>query len=221
MKSILRRAIVTAAACFVVISVGRAPVAYAEMAQAKAPQPESASFDRLLEESGLVLNKGDRLVDDVVPETDLYAFQKALRHRDLPVKIYYAVRPLARMKIDYEDPHSNAPDPDHIFPMVFQALIGRLAVNGSSPSRVYPQAKARELFNADWAAAALFDTEPDLNSGYRSALLVAIHKNARADAYALFVFDDPKPVKAEIDAALASLRFSNMEKYVQDSASRR
>jgi hypothetical protein len=211
MSSILRRTLVCIVAGLALSTGGRAFAAQAEMAQAKVAQPEIATFATLLDEAGLVLEKGHQLVDDVRPETKLYAFQKAVRHRDLPLKIYYAIRPLARMKIDYEDPHSNAPDPNHIFPMVFQALVGRLARHGSSPSRVYPPEKAKALFNADWAAAALFDADPALKSDYRSALLVAIHKNARADAYTLYVFDDPKPVKAAIDDALGSLGFAAPE----------
>jgi hypothetical protein len=187
--------VVTGAFAF---AICRAEPVRAEVAQAKLLQ---TSLAKLLDEAGLILDKGDQLVDDSLPETNLYAFQKAVRHRNLPLKVYYAVRPLARMKIDYEDPHSNAPDPNHIFPMVFQALVDRLARHGASPSRFYPPRKAKALFNADWAAAALFDADPALKSGYRSALLVAIHKNARADAYSLFVFDDPKPVKAAKSAS--------------------
>lgn len=166
-------------------------------------------FSALLDEAGLVFNRSAEFVEATVPQTPLYGFEKAIQHRKLPLRIYFAVRPLARMKIDYEDPHSNAPNPDHIFPMVFQSLIGRLAKSGASPSRVYPVDKARKYFNADWAAAAMFDTEPELNSGYSSALLIAIHKSKLADAYYLFVFDDPKPLKTAIDSALGSLRFSD------------
>ncbi len=185
------------------------PSAQPTQDEAAAPALEKVQdFGALLDEAGLVLERGDDYDDVAVPQTPLYGFEKALKHRQLPLKIYFAVRPLARMKIEYEDPHSNAPNPDHIFPMVFQSLIGRLAKSGSSPSRVYRAQKAKQLFNADWAAAAMFDTEADLNSGFGSALLIAIHKSKLADAYYLFVFDDPKPLKPAIDAAIGALRFS-------------
>lgn len=175
----------------------------------RASEREVVGFSELLAEAGLTLEAGEQFVEDVPPRTPLYSFQKALRHQRLPLKVYYAVRPLSRMRIDYEDPHSNAPDPNHIFPMVFQALVGRLARPGATPSHVYPRGKAKELFNADWAAAAIFDTEPELGSGYGSALLVALHKNHRADAYILAVFDDAKAVKPAIDSALRRFRFSD------------
>ncbi|MEQ8825308.1 MAG: hypothetical protein RIC14_13140 [Filomicrobium sp.] len=171
--------------------------------------PAPTSFDAFLKEASLSLRLGDDFVEDDVPETELYGFEKAVRHRQLPMKIYFAIRPIARMQIDYEDPHSNAPEPDHVFPMVFQSLVSRLSKAGQRPSRVYPPEKAKKLFNADWAAASMFDTEAELNSGFKSGLLVAIHKSQRADAYYLFVFDDPKPLKAAIDNALGVLSFTD------------
>lgn len=53
----------------------------------------------------------------------------------------------------------------------------------------------------------MFDADPELGSRYRSGLLLAIHKNAKADAYVLFLFDEPRAIKADIDRNLTTLRF--------------
>ncbi len=168
---------------------------------------EPAAFQTLLKEAGLVLEQRRDLVEIETPTTSLYSFQKAFRHTQSALEIRYAVRPLSRMQIDYDDPHSSAPNPDHVFPMVFQAMIGRFAKHGHAPTQVYRKDKATALFNADWAAASLFDADPELTTPYTSGLLLAMHKNGIGDAYALFLFDDARASKLVIDETLNVLRF--------------
>ena len=168
---------------------------------------EPVAFQTLLAEAELVLEPRPDLEEIETPATSLYRFQKAFRHTQSALEIRYAVRPLGRMEIDYNDPHSSAPNPDHVFPMVFQAMIGRFASHGHAPSQVYPKDKAKSLFNADWAAASLFDADPELATPYASGLLLAMHKNGTGDAYALFLFDDARASKPVIDETLTVLRF--------------
>lgn len=175
------------------------------------PRPSLAQvgFDELLTEAGLSLKTSTKLEEIDAPGNPLIRFEKAFRHRAAALQVWYAVRPLARVQIKYNDPHSSAPNPDHIFPMVFQSMVGRLAKHGHTPTRAYPPAKARALFNADWAAATLFDTDAALGSPYRQGLLLALHKNGRGDAYALFLFDDGREVKPAIDDLLGHLSFES------------
>ena len=175
---------------------------------APAVAQQSLRFQTLLEEAGLILETPQELAPTDVPETPLYSFERAYRHKKKPLEIRYAVRPIARIAIDYNDPHSSAPKPDHVFPMVFQALIGQLSKRGHMPTREYGLQAAKKLFNADWAAAAIFDADPELNTNYSTALLIAIHKSHKGDAYMLFLFDDANEVKPEIDGLLTRLRFS-------------
>jgi hypothetical protein len=84
-----------------------------------------------------------------------------------------------------------------------------LSDRGHTPSREYPARQAREIFNADWAAAALFDANPHFAGDFRLALLVAVHRSQRADAYAIFLFDDQDLAKPRIDASLDALRFAD------------
>lgn len=178
---------------------------HAQMPSARA----EVSFDRLLEETGLVLKKSADFEEIRPPSSSLFAFEKAFRHKEVALEVWYAVRPIARVEIKYSDPHSSAPNPDHIFPMIFQAMVGQMATHGHSPSRVYPVDIARALFNADWAAATLFDTDPALGTDYALGLLVAIHGNGKGDGYMLFLFDDGKTAKPPIDRALGLLRFGS------------
>ena len=131
-----------------------------------------------------------------------------MRSPDGSLGIRLAIRPLKRLRIDYDDPHGSVPDPNHIFPLVFESLASRLAGGGHAPSSPYPPDQAHAKFNADWAAAAVFDTVPEFSAEHKQALLVAIHRNKVADAYLVFLFDDYANVKTTLQAAMNTLVFA-------------
>jgi hypothetical protein len=137
----------------------------------------------------------------------LFTYDKAVRNEDGYLEIRYAVRPLGRIQIDYEDPHSSAPDPNHMFPLMFQSMVTLLSDGRHSPTREYPREQARKKFNADWAAAAVFDMSARFNADHKQALVIAMHKSQLADAYSIFLFDDFEQAKQQINDNLDSLSF--------------
>jgi len=165
------------------------------------------TFEQLLAESGMMLEMPKGLEPAEIRPNRLFRYDKALVSRDSALEIRYAVRPLGRIVIDYQDPHSATPDPNHMFPVMFQSLVTLLSGGGHSPTREYPAQQARERFNADWAAAAVFDVSPELEADQKQALLLALHRNGLADAYAVFLFDDHEKAKPRIDSYLRALRF--------------
>jgi hypothetical protein len=64
------------------------------------------------------------------------------------------------------------------------------------------------MFNADWAAAAVFDVEPDFTREYAGGLMLAMHKNRIADAYVIYLFNDYQAAKSRINENLTTLVFS-------------
>ena len=149
---------------------------------------------------------------NVSPEPNsIMIYEKALRHNDAAMEIRYAIRPIARATVEYEDPHNAAPDPNHLYAMLFRTIVDGLAGGGDTPLREYPADKALEKFEADWAAAAVFDVDANFSRSYRQGLLIAIHKSNKADAYTIFLFDDYDTVKAEIKDNLSNLRFRRLQ----------
>jgi len=165
------------------------------------------TFEQLLVESGMALAIPDGLVVTEVRPNARFIYDRAYASPDGALEIRYAVRPVGRLRIDYEDPHSAVPDPNHMFPLMFQSVVTQLSDGRHSPTREYPLGQAREKFDADWAAAAVFDMDSGFATDHRQALVIAMHRNARADAYAIFLFDDYEPVKQRINDNLGSLRF--------------
>ena len=184
-------------------------------AEQSSDQPSAAAlptaapgFEELMAESGMQLKTPKGFHDVVLHANPLFMYDKAVSNEDSTLEIRYAVRPLGRIQIDYEDPHSSAPDPNHMFPVMFQSMVTLLSDGRHSPTREYPRTQATEKFNADWAAAAVFDISERFETNHKMALVIALHKNQLADAYAVFLFDDYEQAKPLLDQTLEALRFA-------------
>ena len=166
-------------------------------------------FQILLDEGKLVFTAPQGFQTLPPAANPLLPYEHAMRSEDGKLEVRYAIRPLSRVKIDYSDPHNSAPEPNHLFNMLFASLTEQLASGGDTPRREYTAQQAKELFNADWAAAAVFDVSHQFSQHYSQGLLVAIHKNSRADAYMVYLFNTYPEVKQRINTTLPSLKFSN------------
>jgi hypothetical protein len=166
------------------------------------------SFESLLVEAELLFNPPRGFEDLPAGRTPVLDYERALRSPDGNLEVRIAVRPLKRLRIDYDDPHGAVPNPNHIFPLVFESLATRLSGGRHAPSNAYPPDRAREKFNADWAAAAVFDTVGEFDTERKQGLLVAMHRNKVSDAYVVFLFDDYATVKETLNAAMKTLVFA-------------
>ena len=166
------------------------------------------SFASLLVEGELLFNPPPGFERLPPGRTAVMDYEQALRSPDGKLEIRIAVRPLKRLVIDYDDPHGAVPNPNHIFPLVFESLATRLSGGSHAPSNAYPPDRAREKFNADWAAAAVFDTVEEFQTERKQGLLVAIHRNQVSDAYLVFLFDDYATVKEIMKTAIKTLVFA-------------
>lgn len=165
-------------------------------------------FKQLIEESGLAFSPAPDFTDIKIRPNPVIHYERALQHKSGSLELRLIIRPLARISIDYNDPHNAAPEPNHLFPLLFESMITELSSSGNTPNSEYPQAQAQELFNAGWAAAAVFDVNPKFSDTYRQALLIGIHKDRQADAYTLFLFNEYAQAKPYIQSALSTLSFS-------------
>ena len=177
-----------------------------------------SSFETLLIEGELQFNPPEGFQDLPAGRTPVLDYERALRSPDGMLEIRIAVRPLKRLQIDYDDPHGATPNPNHIFPLVFESLATRLSGGRHAPSNEYPADRARAKFNADWAAAAVFDTVEDFDTAHKQGLLVAIHRNKVSDAYVVFLFDDYAAAKASLRAAMQTLMFAPVSESVKEGA---
>lgn len=107
----------------------------------------------------------------------LSPFREVSERRSLAITLSY---------FDYQ-PKPIPLAPDNPQYLTNHALIAGLSSGGNIPNSEYPQSQARELFNADWAAASVFDLNPEFSDTYSQALMIAVHKDNQADAYTVFL----------------------------------
>ena len=90
------------------------------------------AFGALLTESGIAFNCGQDYRDVALQPNEVFSYERAVRTEDDLLEIRFAIRPLSRVTIDYEDPHSAAPEPDPT------AHKRRLILEGDVPSPLDP-----------------------------------------------------------------------------------
>lgn len=165
------------------------------------------TFNQLLMESGLRMETPQHYIDIPIQANPVLPYERAIQHESGALEVRFIIRPLSRITIDYTDPHNAAPEPNHLFPLLFESITTQLSAGGDMPSSTFSASDAESNFNAQWAAASVFDVVPEFSADYRSALLIAMHKNQMADAYTLFLYNDHEQAKTLINAALSTLAF--------------
>ena len=169
-------------------------------------------FASLLTEAGLSFSMPAGFHEIAIEDDYVLPYEKRLMSDDEGLEVRYAIRPLKRIEIDYEDPHNSAPHPNDLFEMLFRTISETLAGQTYVRSHIYPADQAREKYHAGWASAAVFDVSPDVSKKYHQGLLLAIHHNDKADAYLLFLTNDLQQQKEAIKAAEKSLVFTRFDK---------
>ncbi len=176
---------------------------------AAADHAAAAMLEELTAEAGVVFQDAADFRDIEPAANPVLPYERAVRHQSEELEVRYAIRPLGRVQIEYDDPHSAAPEPNHLYPLMFTSITDRLSTGRHSPSQEYSADQAREKFNADWAAAAAFDVDPEFSADYKEGLLVALHKNNKADVYVVYLYNDYARIKTYLEGAMSALVFSD------------
>jgi hypothetical protein len=72
---------------------------------------------------------------------EVLPYQYRVVSHDGQVEIRYVVFPLDRVEIDYDDPHSSAPEPDHLFTLLFPGILTRSRVGAATSPRNTPRTR--------------------------------------------------------------------------------
>lgn len=125
------------------------------------------------------------------------------------LEVRLALRALQDAEVDYEDPHSSKPAPEHIYPLLYTAIVQEISSDPHSASGGFGENALAE-FHADWGQMSVLTPKEAFSGGYSSMMFVAVHRRAAADAYLVFLFDDYEAVKLQVQTAMTSLRFLDL-----------
>lgn len=136
-------------------------------------------------------------------------YEGKLVTEDGKLEVRLALRCLADAEVDYEDPHSSKPAPEHIYPLMYTAIVQEISTDPHAPSGGFGEAALTE-FHSDWGQMSLLTPKPEFGGDYSSMIFLAIHRRAAADAYMVLLFDDYEEVKDQVKSAMGSLSFLDM-----------
>lgn len=122
------------------------------------------------------------------------------------LEVRYAIRPIIGMDIEYRDPHSSAPEPNHIYPLLEQSVVDRIS-DGKTGSKEEFGDDALAEYNADWGAIHRLTPNSDFTPDHQELLLLCLHGNNRADVYVMFLFQDGDAASSALKSALHGLKF--------------
>lgn len=168
-------------------------------------KPESHSgFQALLDEARVVVS-----IPEGFASTERFGFcDQAFESVKQDMVMCLMLRPLSRMEIDYDDPHSSAPNPNQVFPLLFESMLNQLSDYSDQTIQAFEQEYALQHFYADWAQAASFSLKETIGLPHKDALLIALHKDHIADAYLLVSYEAPELAKKTLVSDAPVLRFS-------------
>ena len=173
---------------------------------------KNVTFQQLLTEGGLEFQAPEGFKSLPVEPAYVMPYEARYVSEDGQIEIQYAIRPLGRIEIDYDDPHNAAPLPNDLFNMLFRTLTETMARNHDVISRSYTPEDARKEYRAGWASVGVFDLSPDISKRFQQAMLIAIHQNDKADAYILILTHDLSTEKERIKKLRTTLKFKTFDK---------
>jgi hypothetical protein len=135
---------------------------------------------------------------------------------DGKLEVRIALRCLADAEVDYKDPHSSKPAPEHIYPLMYTAIVQEVSTDPHSASGGFGDNALAE-FHADWGQMSLLTPKPEFGGDYSSMIFLAVHRRAAADAYMVFLFDEYAEVKDQVKAAMGSLHFSDVPEQAEST----
>jgi len=187
------------------------PEAAGEVAPPVAPKPawtasRQTAWEELLEEARLNLDIPEGFHLEPGDDNIALPFEARLVSDDQRLEVRLSVRPLAELQLHFDDPHSAAPEPNHIFAMMFRAIVEELSPTGIGiESELSP--KALEPYGASWGALVVLDLRPEVAPGHSEAILLSLHLEDASDAYALFLPTNLKEDGPLISKAVNCLRY--------------
>lgn len=167
---------------------------------------QSWSFDALLSEMSLSYEQptGWNTAKQVYSTVES---NKVLVAPNGQAELHLILRPISLMNIDYDDPHSSAPNPNEVFPLLFDSITQRYSNHDNTRKSEFKGEQATAQFNANWAAASVFGLKDDISEVYSEALLIAIHRHNQGDAYLMVLSNDLSTIKPLITSAQTALIF--------------
>ena len=197
-----------------ILSVTLFIVLFVFSAMVNAGEKDESGFSDIVEDSELVfLLPNDFNVIGIVENPDV-EYQYAIKHKTEKLEIRYVIRSLKEDMRDYEESLKESiggggVHPNALYPAHLGAICLNISGGGDCKAKYFNPEDVRAEFSADGGMATMARLDSIFGKGYGWANITVIHRDGVADAYAVYLFDDPMPVLGTIfrDDVFHALRF--------------
>lgn len=140
----------------------------------------------------------------------------ALISPDKKVEVRYAIMPLDSMIAKYKRPREKDEimiDPNNLHETMFTVItlntsMGALSGGNPQEPSIFDSAAVMNEFGADWGATVGIPAGKEFGQDYKYCLIVALHKDDRADAWLFYLANDNKEIEQHLMDAFHSIRFN-------------
>lgn len=170
-------------------------------------------FVKLLERGKIAFIRPDSLVETPIVENDQMNYEYALKFPEKNFEVRYAIRPLDIIIKDYQSSVKKKKDgdiilhPNKYYSASFQATLLNISGGQLPEIATFDSGAVKEEFNADWGATTFVEVDGEFGQSYKYCIVVALHKDDRADAYIFFLSDTKIDFEKNMENAFHSLRF--------------
>jgi hypothetical protein len=150
-------------------------------------------FKSKLANCKMKLNIPTGYIESKVIENHDMGYDYAIKSQDNDFELRYAIRPITQTT--YANDTEKKMMEDHIafrnssYKVILMTIIINVAGGDQATKlQVYDESAVKKEFNADWGATTIVETKSDFGKGFKTCMIVTIHKKDVADAYFFFMF---------------------------------
>lgn len=157
--------------------------------------PLPQGFVSLMDRAKMTFDKPDSLMEAEIKSNHQMNYEYALAYPGKHFEVRYSIRPLDSILARYyrdtaqKKPGNFMVNPNELHNALFRATVLNVFGGNLPPLKVFNPEAVKSEFNADWGAVVSGQVTGIFGDGYRSCVVVAIHKDNAGDAYYFYLAD--------------------------------
>lgn len=172
---------------------------------------DSAAFQKVLKENDMVFTMPGGFTPVPVVENEDVTYLYAIKNDRVKLEIRYCIFSLKERIKEYQDFKKNKKgqmaDPNSAFDMFTSVVVMNIAGSEQYDGMPFDEESVKNEFNADKGGAYRMACQSGFAQGYQYCMVVALHKDNKADAYIVYLFDDVNVIMDDMMAAFYSMKF--------------
>jgi len=160
-----------------------------------------ANFEELLLSADMRFSPPEGMEEVALHENRQMNYEYAMKIPGKKFEARWAIRPLQPWLEDHEaakqDSNQISIHPNELYRSLMMATV--LNISGGKMTEIgdFPPAAVQREFGADWGATAFVPAGEEFGPGYDYVMMIALHKDDKADAYIFFLMTEELAEEAQ------------------------